>query len=284
MKKLLFLAIGLTLITFMGCKEDRKVADVAGFSQNDSLQKIIAQKDNEINDIMETFNQIEAGFKEINEAENRVSLMKDGEGANRRQQLVENVQFISATMKENRTLIEKLRRQLRESSVKSDNLKKTIENLVAELEEKDNQLQQLRAELDAKNIHIAELDQTISGLNDNVTNLQTESSQKSATIQAQDKQLHTAWFVFGTKKELKEQRIIDGDRVLESNFNKSYFTKIDIRVEKEIKLYSKYAKILTMHPSDSYTLEKDANKQYVLRITNPQIFWSTSKYLVILVK
>lgn len=284
MKKLLFLAIGLTLITFMGCKEDRKVADVAGFSQNDSLQKIIAQKDNEINDIMETFNQIEAGFKEINEAENRVSLMKDGEGANRRQQLVENVQFISATMKENRTLIEKLRRQLRESSVKSDNLKKTIENLVAELEEKDNQLQQLRAELDAKNIHIAELDQTISGLNDNVTNLQTESSQKSATIQAQDKQLNTAWFVFGTKKELKEQRIIDGDRVLESNFNKSYFTKIDIRVEKEIKLYSKYAKILTMHPSDSYTLEKDANKQYVLRITNPQIFWSTSKYLVVLVK
>lgn len=284
MKNLLFLAIGLTLITFMGCKEDRKVADVAGFSQNDSLQKIIAQKDNEINDIMETFNQIEAGFKEINEAENRVSLMKDGEGANRRQQLVENVQFISATMKENRTLIEKLRRQLRESSVKSDNLKKTIENLVAELEEKDNQLQQLRAELDAKNIHIAELDQTISGLNDNVTNLQTESSQKSATIQAQDKQLNTAWFVFGTKKELKEQRIIDGDRVLESNFNKSYFTKIDIRVEKEIKLYSKYAKILTMHPSDSYTLEKDANKQYVLRITNPQIFWSTSKYLVILVK
>lgn len=284
MKKLLFLAIGLTLITFMGCKEDRKVADVAGFSQNDSLQKIIAQKDNEINDIMETFNQIVAGFKEINEAENRVSLMKDGEGANRRQQLVENVQFISATMKENRTLIEKLRRQLRESSVKSDNLKKTIENLVAELEEKDNQLQQLRAELDAKNIHIAELDQTISGLNDNVTNLQTESSQKSATIQAQDKQLNTAWFVFGTKKELKEQRIIDGDRVLESNFNKSYFTKIDIRVEKEIKLYSKYAKILTMHPSDSYTLEKDANKQYVLRITNPQIFWSTSKYLVILVK
>lgn len=284
MKKLLFLAIGLTLITFMGCKDDRKVADVAGFSQNDSLQKIIAQKDNEINDIMETFNQIEAGFKEINEAENRVSLMKDGEGANRRQQLVENVQFISATMKENRALIDKLRRQLRESSVKSDNLKKTIENLVAELEEKDNQLQQLRAELDAKNIHIAELDQTISSLNDNVSNLQTESSQKSATIQAQDKQLNTAWFVFGTKKELKEQRIIDGDRVLESNFNKSYFTKIDIRNFKELKLYSKTAKLLTMHPSSSYTLTRDSKKEYVLKITNPQIFWSTSKYLVVQVK
>ena len=284
MKKLLFLALGLTIIAFMGCKDDHKAADVAGFSQNDSLQKIIAQKDNEINDIMETFNQIEAGFKEINEAENRVSLMKDGEGASRRQQLVENVQFISSTMKENRALIDKLRRQLRESSVKSDNLKKTIDNLVAELEEKDNQLQQLRAELDAKNIHISELDQTISSLNSNVSDLKTESSQKSATIQAQDKQLNTAWFVFGTKKELKEQHIMENGKVLQSNFNKNYFAKIDIRIDKEIKFYSKSARILTMHPSGSYTLTPDVNKQYVLRINNPQIFWSTSKYLVILVK
>ena len=61
-------------------------------------------------------------------------------------------------------------------------------------------------------------------------------------------------------------------------------TKIDIRVEKEIKFYSKSAKILTMHPSGSYTLQRNAQKQYVLRITNPQIFWSTSKYLVVVVK
>ncbi|WP_256387549.1 hypothetical protein [Prevotella sp. P3-122] len=41
---------------------------------------------------------------------------------------------------------------------------------------------------------------------------------------------------------------------------------------------------MTTHPSSSYTLAQDAKKQYVLRITNPQIFWSTSKYLVVLVK
>ena len=97
-------------------------------------------------------------------------------------------------------------------------------------------------------------------------------------------QLNTAWYVFGTKKELKEQRIMVDGKVLQSSFNKNYFTKIDIRVDKEIKLYSKSAKLLTTHPSSSYTLTPDANKQYVLRITNPQIFWSTSKYLVVLVK
>jgi hypothetical protein len=55
-------------------------------------------------------------------------------------------------------------------------------------------------------------------------------------------------------------------------------------VDKEIKLMSRDARILTNHPSGTYTLERDANKQYVLRITNPQSFWSTSKYLVVQVK
>ncbi len=284
MKKLIFLAIGLVLMTLSGCKDDRKRADLADMQQNDSLQRIIAQKDNEINDMMETFNQIEDGLREITEAENRLNVVKDGEGTNKRKQIIENIQFITNTMKQNRELIAKLRQQMRESSVKGEQMRKAIDGLVQQLDEKDQQLRQLRAELDAKDIHIAELDQTIGNLNQSVSDLRSESSQKTETITAQDKQLNTAWFVFGTKKELKEQNIIDGSRVLESNFNKSYFTKIDIRVEKEIKLYSKSAKILTMHPSSSYTLDRDANKQYSLRITNPQLFWSTSKYLVILVK
>ena len=284
MKNLSFLLFALAFTLFVSCGNNEKKPQTEKFEQNDSLQKIISQKDNEINDMMETFNQIQEGLREINEAENRVNIVKDGEGANKRRQIVENIQFIQNTMKQNRALIEKLRQQMRESSIKGDNMRKTIDELVKQLEEKDQQLRQLRAELDSKDIHIAELDKTVSTLNDNVSTLKTESSQKTETINAQDKQLNTAWFVFGTKKELKAQHIIDGSRVLESNFNKNYFTKIDIRVEKEINLYSKSAKILTMHPSSSYTLHQDANKMYVLRINNPQIFWSTSKYLVIQVK
>jgi hypothetical protein len=117
-----------------------------------------------------------------------------------------------------------------------------------------------------------------------ITTLTEESTEKTQVINTQDKQLHTAWFVFGTKDELKEQQILVDGKVLQSSFNKEYFTKIDIRVDKEIKLYSSSAKILTSHPSSAYTLQRDANKQYVLRITDPILFWSTSKYLVVLVK
>lgn len=284
MKNITFLVLGLILFFFSACNNNEKKATLQNFEQNDSLQKIITQKDNEINDMMETFNQIQDGLREINEAENRMNIVKDGEGANKRQEIIENIRFISNTMKQNRALVEKLRQQMRESSIKGDQLRKTLDDLVSQLNDKEQQLQQLRAELDAKDIHIAELDKTISGLNNDVSSLKEESSKKTETINDQDAQLNTAWFAFGTKKELKTQHIIDGSKVLQSNFNKSYFTKIDIRVQKEIKLYSKSAKILTMHPSSSYTLQQDANKQYVLRINNPQLFWSTSKYLVIVVK
>ena len=113
------------------------------------------------------------------------------------------------------------------------------------------------------------------------SNVPDESTQ-TKVINTQDKQGYVAWFVFGTTKELKELDIIDENQVLYEDFSKYSFTKIDIRIDKEIKLYSKSARVLTSHPASAYTLKPNEMKQYVLRITDPQLFWSTSRYLVIL--
>ena len=288
MKKLFILAV--CALTIVSCKNEAPKQDLAAIQLRDSLNQIIAQKDNEINDMIATFGDIEEGFREITEAQSRVTLAKQGEGTNSAKRIKENMQFIQQTMRQNKELINKLKQQLRESSFKSDQLKKLIDNMQQQLEEKEAQLQALREELDKKDIHIAELDETVANLNTDVNELTEETTQKSQTISQQDKQLHTAWFVFGTKDELKKQNILTKDgmfsktRLLEKDFNRDYFTKIDIRIDKEIKLYSKSAEMLTSHPSSSYTLAPDANKQYVLRITDPNLFWSTSKYLVIQVK
>ena len=274
----------LALLLLGACTGKKSSPDLVNMEQNDSLQRIIAQRDSEINDMMSTLNEIQEGLSAINQAENRLSIAREGEGANKTAQIKENIKFIANTMARNRELMKRLQQQLRESRFNGDELRKTIRNLTQQLDDKAQELQRLKAELDAKDIHIAELDEKIDNLNDNVENLQTDAQQKAQTISNQDKQLNTAWFVFGTKKELKEQHIMENGKVLQSNFNKNYFAKIDIRIDKEIKFYSKSARILTMHPSGSYTLTPDVNKQYVLRITNPQLFWSTSKYLVVLVK
>jgi chromosome segregation ATPase len=289
MKKLVY-AIACALAV-ASCNQDAaKKAEQIAQQQRDSLEQIISQKDNEINDMMTTLSDIEEGFREITEAQSRVTLAKQGEGTNTMQRIKENFQFIQAQMQQNKELINKLKQQVRESSVKGGQLKKIIDNLTQQLETKDHQLQALREELDRKDIHIAELDEKVASLNTNVTSLKEDNEKKEETITSQDKALHTAWFVFGTKDELKTQRILSKDglfsktKLLEKDFNKDYFTKIDIRIDKEIKLYSKSAQIMTSHPAGSYTLQRDANKQFVLRISDPETFWSTSKYLVVLVK
>ncbi|MBQ9646553.1 MAG: hypothetical protein IJV24_09420 [Prevotella sp.] len=283
MKKILFVAA--CAVALSACQEGVNQQQSAALTQKiDSLTKVNVQKDNEINDMLSTLNDIEEGFREISEAEGRVTVARRGEGANSTARIRENMQFIQNTMAQNRELINKLRQQVRQGSITGEQLKRTIENLTTQLEAKENELQALRAELEAKDIHIAELDEQVAQLGEDVAQLQDDNQQQQETISTQDKQLNTAWFVFGTKSELKEQNILKSGEVLQDNFNKDYFTKIDIRVDKEIKLYSRDAKLLTNHPAGTYTLERDANKQYVLRITDPQRFWSTSKYLVIQVK
>lgn len=284
MKKIVFyLAAFISLMSGCGQKTDN-TKELAFAQQRDSLESIIQQKDNEINDIMGTMNDIEAGFRAINEAEQRVSVARQSEGISSTERIRENMQYIQEAMQQNRELINKLRNQVRQGSFKSEQLKLTIDNLTRQMEEKDTQIRQLQAELQAKDVQIGELTEKVEDLSNDVSTLREETTQKSQTISTQDKQLNTAWFVYGTKSELKEQHILQDGKVLQSNFNREYFTKIDIRVDKEIRLYSRSAKLLTSHPASSYTLDQDAQKQYVLRIQNPQLFWSASKYLVILVK
>ena len=79
MKKVFFVAAAFIVLAATSCKNEPRVAQVADTTTRDSLQKIIDQKDNEINDMMSTLNQIQEGFREIAQAENRVNIVKDGE-------------------------------------------------------------------------------------------------------------------------------------------------------------------------------------------------------------
>ena len=281
MKKILTVAI---VLIFTGCggnivQEDSR--DVV----YDSLQQIISQKNAELNDIMGTFNDIQEGFREINMAQGRVNLNGIASEKMSKEDIMENISFIQRTMQLNRERIARLQQQLKSSSLNADKLSATIEGLTLQLNEKQKQIDQLEAQLKDKDLVIEKQGKEITRLNDNVGQLTASDAAKAEALQKQDKEMHTAWYVFGTKKELKSQGILKSSDVLKSSdFNKNYFTRIDIRVVKSIKLYSKNVELLTSHPSDSYSLERDAQKQYILYINNPDAFWSVSRYLVMLVK
>lgn len=254
-------------------------------AQNDSLMLELSNRDAELDDIMGSFNEIQEGFREINAAENRVDLNGAIENQSAANTIKEDIKFISEKLKDNRERIAKLESSLNSSTVKSAELQKAIKNLIAQLEEKQKQIETLQAELASKNIRIAELDEAVMDLNKNVDELSAENEAKAKTVAAQDQALNAAWYVFGTKSELKDQKILKkGDVLKDNDFNKDYFTQIDIRKEKEIKLYTKKAELLTTHPKNSYELVKDDKGQLTLKINNPNEFWSVSRYLVIQVR
>ncbi|MDY3296004.1 MAG: hypothetical protein SOX40_09050 [Bacteroidaceae bacterium] len=281
MKKILTVAI---VLIFTGCGGN-KVQEDSRDVVYDSLQQIISQKNAELNDIMGTFNDIQEGFREINMAQGRVNLNGIASEKMSKEDIMENISFIQRTMQLNRERIARLQQQLKSSSLNADKLSATIEGLTLQLNEKQKQIDQLEAQLKDKDLVIEKQGKEITRLNDNVGQLTASDAAKAEALQKQDKEMHTAWYVFGTKKELKSQGILKSSDVLKSSdFNKNYFTRIDIRVVKSIKLYSKNVELLTSHPSDSYSLERDAQKQYILYINNPDAFWSVSRYLVMLVK
>lgn len=282
----LFLSTAALLAACDGNSAKRAEGADRAQKERDSLMQVVSQREVELDEIMSTVNEINEGFRQINEAQGRVATESaNGEGANMKTQIRENIQFIQQTMQQNREQIDKLKARLKSSSLDNTKLKETIDQLTAQLEEKTQQIEALQAELASKNIQIETQGKAIEDLNANVSDLSAQNEEKAKQVAAQDKALNTAWFVFGTKSELKEQNILSrGDVLKDGNFNKDYFTQIDIRNQKEIKLYSKSAKLLTSHPAGSYTLEKDSKGQYVLKINNPNTFWSVSRYLVIQVK
>ena len=262
--------------------------------ENDSLKMELNQRNAELDEMLGTFNEISEGFRQINAAENRVDLQRGAvaEGSlTAREQIASDIEFIRAQMEENKQQIAKLQQMLKISKNTSAQLKRAVEQLTQELEAKAQRIEELQAELASKNIRIQELDAAVSDLTSQKEQLTIENEAKAQTVAQQDKTLHTAWFVFGTKKELKDQNILSGSGLFkkgevmkDENVNKDYFTEIDIRTTKEIKLYSKSADVLTSHPAGSYELEEDDKGQLTLKIINPEQFWNVSKYLVIQVK
>ena len=292
MKKLAILAVCAAVATscdnFSGGQKSQLQAE------NDSLKMELNQRNAELDEMMGTFNEISEGFRQINAAENRVDLQRGAvaEGSlSAKEQIASDIEFIRNQMEENKQQIAKLQQMLKNSKNTSAQLKKAVEQLTQELEAKAQRIEELQAELASKNVRIQELDAAVNDLSTQKEQLTAENEAKAQTVAKQDRALHTAWFVFGTKKELKDQNILSGTGLFkkgevmkEDDVNKDYFTEIDIRTTKKIKLYSKSADILTNHPANSYVLEKDDKDQLTLKITQPEEFWSISKYLVIQVK
>lgn len=283
MKKIVIIVAG---IIMMAACQNQNESQTRLQQQVDSLQTIVDDKDAELNDIIATMTEVQTGIRRIAEAEGRVTVA-DGnqESASSRAIIRDNMEYICEAMQQNRELVAQLREKLNASRFRGNKLQALVDGLQTQVERQNLSIQELQASLAEKDSTILVQGMRIDSLSQSVSNLTEISKEQAGTMARQEKQINSAWFVYGTKAELKEQGILkSGDVLKDNDFNKDYFTEIDIRHVKNIKTYSKSAKLLTTHPDGSYILSKDGEGCYELHISNPNHFWSVSKYLVMQVK
>lgn len=289
MKKILLSVAVMVSMMFTACNS--KSGDVEKLRQeNDSLVQLNAQTKADFDEMLQLMNDVEDGFKQIKEAENYLVVQSSATGEvdmTTRERLKSDMQLVAQTLKDNKEKLAKLQSQLKNSKYQSSQFQKTVERLNAEIESKTAMIVSLQEELAKRDVRIQELDNAVSELAGQVNTLSEETEKQKSTISSQEKEINTVYYVFGTTKELKEQKIISGgglfkaSEVMKGDFNKNYFTKEDLHTFKQVSLESKKAKLLTAHPEGSYTFEKNDKDLLTLVITNPTEFWSLSKYLVI---
>jgi len=263
-------------------------------AERDSLMRLANEKDDAINNFMQSFNEIEANLETIKQKENIISLQASGDielDQNAKDKINDDIFAIYELMKKNKDELETLKKRLRKANIKSSEFEKMINRMQDQIDAKDVEINNLKDELARLNIDINQLNERIAELNSNMDSLSVENQEKEEILKEQEQKLNTAYFVFGTKKELKQNKIITSEggfigigkmQKLMDDFNKDYFQVIDIRTTTSIPLMTKKAVLITTHPANSYYFAGEDQIDSLV-IKDPEKFWSVSKYLVIMV-
>ncbi len=290
MKKLqIFIIIAMPLFMLFSCGNNAEIERLK--AQNDSLLGVSQNGDIKVDEYLQAFNEIQENLNIIKNKENIISEQASGDNlpGDMKDQINADMGSIYDLMYENKQTIQSLKTKLKKSGGKNSKLEKTIELYTTQMATQDAELSALKIKLENLNIKIDELNTEIIDLNSDIDTLKKIGEDQEDLISDQDEKLNTAYYVYGTKKELIEHNVINKGGVfkkieLDDDFDKTYFTKIDIRNTKEIKLNSKKIALMTSHPNSAYEIIETDGKVSAFQIKDVEKFWETSKFLVIVLK
>ena len=290
MKKLLFI---LSVVVLASCGQHKK--EIARMqAKQDSIAQLGVQKDNSILEYIGAMNEIQSNLDSIKTIEKIVSVQAvpgTEVKAEAKKRIIEDIAQINSLLQKNKALVKALEGKLRKSNQKIAELEKMIELLNKQVGDKDEEIASLKQQLEKLNFDVA-------GLNQKVETITKESEQaikeKNEVIDTKTTELNTAYYAFGTKKELEAKNVIEkeggvlgmGKTIkLKKDFNREFFMKIDIREFNQLPLNTKKAKLVTYHPDGSYHMVMTEKKTVEsLVIDKPEEFWKASKYMLIVVE
>ena len=260
----------------------------------DSIAQAVLEKDSEILNFVSVMTEIQENLDSIKQVEEIVRIQA-GDGnemkPSQKDQIVSDIQTIQELLHKNKELVALLQKQLNASGSKVAELQRAILVLNRQVEQKDTEIATLQAELQKLQIDISGLTTRLESMTKESLYKDQVIQQKSKTIEDQTVAMNTGYYAFGTVKELYDNGVVDKEggilgigRTLKirKDFNREYFTMVDIRELTSLELHVNKAKLVTPHPEGSYHFEGEKPVESLV-IDQPKEFWKTSKYLIIVV-
>lgn len=256
----------------------------------DSLLAVSSTKDKSIEEFIVSFDEIEGNLAEITEKQNAIAVEavdKTEMNVNAKERIQSEIAAIKQLMEESKAQVAELNKKVKNSNFKLGKFEKMIASLNLQIASKDSHMVVLNDQLLA-------LGTQVESLNGTVASLTTKDSVNSDVIQKQTTKMNTAYIAVGDYKKLRDQQVVTKEggflglgkeEKLSSQLNSEAFRSVDVTQITSIPLdNTKDAKLVTVHPAGSYSIEKTNDKVSEIKITDSEKFWSTSKYLVVMTK
>jgi len=288
MKKLLVITI--LALGLLACNQQEKRENIELKKQLSELKEQSAEKDSTTNSFFRMLNEIESNITLIMQKEQIIAknaALGNEMEKSTRDRIEDDINTINELMTKNKKAINYLNSKLKGANFQ-----------IAEFEERlkkaHNMIDIRNAEVDALKDQLTELDFSLETLNATLDTLTVENEMLEQELSKHKEALDMAWFALGTRKELENEGVIEKaggflglgkSFKLKADFNEEYFTEISISETDTIPIFAKDAELVTTHPSSSYKLVENENGIIeAIEITDPHLFWGTTKYLVVQLK
>ena len=281
-----YLLITVVLLTQFSCSNKNNSPSDSVKGSNDSLLGVDTSSIAPESDYFHSFKTIKKNLDSINASQHRI-YFRTKDQIEFAPHLISEVNAeiirLNALLLENKTTIQHLNARLTKKSQVNKSLTDSIHILNAMLNENQGDIMDLSNMLNSS-------DDAFRVLEAELYLIIAQNAGQNSQIVRSIQEANTVHYLIGTLKALKEKHIINeeggvlgiGKRpILNNDLNTDGFTKMDLRQVTVLPINSKEAKLLTVHSTRSYKLEKEKNKVKQLIITDPNEFWRVSKYLVI---
>ena len=261
----------------------------------DSLQSVLSSKDQAINSLeFQKLNddsivnlyalyiqKIKDNINEINKQELIINNKKNNPDFINKDttDIIKSIKILSKKLQENESMITALNNAVKQEKNKNSQFASKVTDLKEEIARSNREVYYLKEELNSMNASFEAIFKKYNLQNKKISDL--------------NQKLNEVAYVIGSKSELLDNGVltksggligIGKTRKLNSDLNTEYFTYASKYNLLNIPLGYKTVRLMTAHPSNSYSLSNVNEIIDSLIIINQDDFWRNSKFLVIEVK